>query len=1423
MPVSLAELYGSGPEGPGGLGGTMSGSNLLTGASGPGLLPEDQELRMPPALGFGVTPGPLAFLQGRGEPEPLGASGLAPPVGPMGQPYQRGPLPVSGVPGLSAQWRRGAEEDAGSFISQAVDALATPLRVAGGVLSQLDRPQQFLLAGLVKGIETGNAFQGISSAVRAGILRRPEPGGPKRRVEPEELIDVVADRWFGQGQNYSKRMSPLARNALSFGIAVGVDPLLFVPWTWYSKAGKGVREFADALIVADRNRYAVTGGAHMSAAAATRTNNVISDFLYQSGRTEGPLGQVVARASESLSDEELEVARDFVMGFGSRYMDDRLRMLAQRKSQATPEQVEKLLADSLNDLDEGAVAMLQDDLSQLIARRRGSDDHVGLYTLSVGGKKRVTSFELGFSMGTGRERDLLVGQLVNRAGLDPVHAARAARPGGRFQQLLESTVEERKKLLTEHGIKLVGGKPDADLLTSWNNLSATAREGILERGLVIGGKKRNRKELSRMAFSDEAVLRSKLGPGEVEKLKRGYISSVLPRGSFEDVLPVKQFAGEIARDVRAPKGSSDLYTKALRSSVGSGKYVIDSVVEASLASRFAKIGLTAEAGKNMAEIVAGVRRVETTSDLPSAAGKSDVLRSLINADERATKDIHILWFMLDPKSVLPNSIYAHGKYAEDLYISVSHAVGAEMDKVFQVGGKAIKRNSDLSRKLGLAAFGDEMEALVRKAAESGKELHQHTREFAASAIKARDELMAMPEEGQVLRSMMATFEGFRQAFIRRGFDEFKHGGLSNYMARVYPNFEESVRNAMKMGLMTETEGASLLRRGRRDINTALSPLELDFVDGKHVAFRHLKQRKLREPLPGMETDAIALMQAYVTGGLRKLYVEPAVKNMSEAGRLLPKWKKSYLNIFLKRMLGYEILDEAAMNNLAEVVNGHIGKGLQVATLGLVKPKPFEMRPATRMSLWVTKNFYRGLLGGNIGFMLKNFTQGVNTAVQTGPFEVLRGAAMAVSNPVVASEAGKAVRFRDLVKSRNLLRDFNGVMEDIPTVGAAQHFRKFGAKLDQILFHPAKFSETFNRGIAMSAGISQEMRRLGVTNLREFIEQRPQEWAKAVRYGHAVANETQFVYGIVGRSPLAGSPIGRMGLQFFSWPVKQVHFLRQGWQDEGGKFMLRYLTFSGLISSIAEHADVDASGFTGFGFIPEQASPSLQVLSHMNAALYAGFVEDNPEAASRHFSRMVGTMENMIPAFLITRNTLGAIESIETGEQRGSRGRFSRRTDDPLREQRGSQVLDVTVNQMNAALGLPKISGEQAVDLLNLPSVQRNAFREETKKIERDINIENLKHRRFLDRYIQAAYSGDYIGAMEVREEAYRNGIIISPAEVQREVATKMTPSIDRILDASRSASRAKHAAAAFDRDPETWRHVPGVSPLPPDDLGGSRE
>jgi hypothetical protein len=1292
--------------------------------------------------------------------------------------------------GFALDRRREAGQGLGSLAGQVAAVAARPIKALLDLIGNLDRPQQFLFGAITHGLETGSISEGLEAGFNAAVFRRPEPGGPKRRIEASEVINSVGKHMFGK-ENLTETLHPAARFSLELGVLFGLDPLIFTPAAWYAKAGNGIKMLHRGLIHSDKARMSVSAGTSIENIGHVVTNSKIERELQTLGRLEGPVDQGIVRVGSDVSDDELMLIRDWVTGKEAKgVVSDELRKLY-AAGELDPSQTARFLEGLTERVDENDIDLFAEQVHRLVAAYRNSSDNTLQYVMKtrVGNKKQtqVATLEM---LADSKEfgRDILAGQLINKFGLDPVVALRpevlsAARRG------IGKQSRRRVEQLRQAGITVRGGRASFSTLDAWQGLSQNARQRLM------GAKKgRNKRNVATGTYSDDADLIAKAGldPGEVQSIRDAFETQVLTRiGRQDPITTPGEFLGDIFRATgrkRIPARSSRAFRDATQRSITEGPFVVDAIVAKRLGDRFRRVGLTMKAGREVAEIAAGIRRPETISDLPDAASVYEAVSSVVQADKRITKDVSILGFMFEPRQIVGEGIYSLLKHSEDTMRSVGNAINKHLDGIFVHRGRALGRGSEESKAIALALNWDPTTQTGKYMGDAWRKALGRTSQEAYDFVKNDDELFGLYQAARVY------FDGWAEAFTRRGLKGFKAGTpIEGYFPILYPDLKNSLKEAVRMGILGSDEAADILKRSK-DKFGHVTPMELDLIDGNSVFFRHMRERVLDEPLPGASIDLIDGINAYTQASLRKMYLEPAIQGANQLGRGLPNVRKKYLKLLLKRMRGVEILDEEALNIFASQVRDKFG----------FTPK---LRPATRAALAITRNFYRGLLGWNIGFFLKNLSQGINTATVNGPLNSWQGLAMMVTNPVVDPRTG--TRFRQLVSSRNMLNDFKQVMEKSEGFGF-----KWIQKMDDILFSPAHASEYLNRGIAFGAGLTKRMKELGFTSTRELFEGSPEKWKDAVRFAHATANETQFVYGIVSRSPLAGSPLGRLGLQFFSWPVKQLQFFKQGVNDEGYRFMMRFAMYSGMFSKIAEHAEVDAGSFAGFGFIPNQASPSYQAMGHLFAAIEAGAVEGDTETSRRHFAKLAEQMQNMIPAFNQLYKTARAVESAQTGVQRGFRGRFARRTDDPNNEQPLSAV--------NRALGI-NLSGEQLAQFAGLPTVPRNKFRELTRKLAQESRKASITAAKHMDEYIRAYEQGDFIGADQVRVKAFeQDGILLTGEAIKRELAQKTTGAIDREIAGIRKDQRDRILQEAFDEDPETMRHFSGATPLPPTILHQTR-
>jgi hypothetical protein len=99
---------------------------------------------------------------------------------------------------------------------------------------------------------------------------------------------------------------------------------------------------------------------------------------------------------------------------------------------------------------------------------------------------------------------------------------------------------------------------------------------------------------------------------------------------------------------------------------------------------------------------------------------------------------------------------------------------------------------------------------------------------------------------------------------------------------------------------------------------------------------------------------------------------------------------------------------------------------------------------------------------------------------------------------------------------------------------------------------------------------------------EAIEKRKMAPEAAVKYAENIVHKTQFRYGRVGMPKIMSSPAGRVGLQFMSYPIKQIELLTD-WAKHDPMKLVKYLAMAeGINYTLQEFLDTDMSNAIGIG-------------------------------------------------------------------------------------------------------------------------------------------------------------------------------------------------------------------------------------------------
>jgi len=248
------------------------------------------------------------------------------------------------------------------------------------------------------------------------------------------------------------------------------------------------------------------------------------------------------------------------------------------------------------------------------------------------------------------------------------------------------------------------------------------------------------------------------------------------------------------------------------------------------------------------------------------------------------------------------------------------------------------------------------------------------------------------------------------------------------------------------------------------------------------------------------------------------------------------------------------------------------------------------------------------LGLNLSSALKNTSQLLNTMAKEGIPGTIRGLYKMVD---YWSDEGKALR--DLRKSANFKSEFRKVIYDDVWI----HSGKRG--VDGFLMWPFSTTEMWMRGIAFNVSVGRDLQRRGIHSAAQLAGLHAREVASIVRFGRREAIDTNFLYGIAGRSHLMMNPLARVGfaLQSYSW--KQAEFIARTWKRDGGAFM-RLVGLHGWAIDMADKmAGVNAENWLGWGFLPPNTlgrGPAFETLTNLVHMSFASADGNDAEFAKR---------------------------------------------------------------------------------------------------------------------------------------------------------------------------------------------------------------
>lgn len=425
--------------------------------------------------------------------------------------------------------------------------------------------------------------------------------------------------------------------------------------------------------------------------------------------------------------------------------------------------------------------------------------------------------------------------------------------------------------------------------------------------------------------------------------------------------------------------------------------------------------------------------------------------------------------------------------------------------------KAFEEVTDLAKKAGIKKSGDKMDELIAKVADG-------VEGFSRDMLHP-DQLKFLDRVEEIQASMARTLVRDPVTGITRQLlpDNYFHRGP--YLHHIREDFQQQIF---------------------RDFvsETGIPRWQVDMLGDmpKEVFAAPLKQRLAN---PGKyKFSILEASKAYMVAMTRKIHLEPALKEILPEIRKLNQPGSAGLFRASQSMVqmffgNYSALD-GYFDDLARVI------GMQSHHLG------------TRLSVGITAWTYRAMLGLNPRTSLLQLHQGIlNNSLHLGIFDTLKG--------FFRVDRGAAAAYRESHITNEWMRSMD--KEFAHLFGASGFRHKAMEKVDKVLFAGLNGLDNFNRGWAFHGGFGLA-KRAGLSD------------EQAILQGIRAANETQFIYGRLGSSPLRNNPLGRVLLQFQSFAAKQLSFLTQKFRQQPGAMFARYVAISGMLTrNIGRHVDI----------------------------------------------------------------------------------------------------------------------------------------------------------------------------------------------------------------------------------------------------------
>lgn len=367
---------------------------------------------------------------------------------------------------------------------------------------------------------------------------------------------------------------------------------------------------------------------------------------------------------------------------------------------------------------------------------------------------------------------------------------------------------------------------------------------------------------------------------------------------------------------------------------------------------------------------------------------------------------------------------------------------------------------------------------------------------------------------------------------------FEQGDLVVMLRKDLADFKEALSKATNKSVITKYKNkiAQLEKsiskvNGGEWINYSELPSE--------IRFRFFETRRGKS---GYSYDALKAYEVYIRGLAKKMFDEPALKEIKKSFKDIDPEYKQYTKELVEHYMDW---DKSKLDWAAGAITS------------------FE---------WMRT------LGGNPRSAITNLTQRINT-LAVAPKYAVKAQGMLLSSKKATRAAAQK-----LFDESGIAQEVTGVLSEGPTPQGLQYAKA----LTGAMFNRIEYGNRFH------AYITGYLRGKDVGAAKGLKGAELEAFAK--KEGLDLVHQTQFRYGKLGIPKAMWKPAGRIAFQFSSYPIKQARFLMDLYKKDPAAFV-RYILFAeGLKLTLNELADTDLSNALGFGMSWGEAFNTVKFLA-----------------------------------------------------------------------------------------------------------------------------------------------------------------------------------------------------------------------------------